>query len=77
MNTSDWDVQSLIGSRVWIKIAKVGEVQGIIEAIPTPFLSEDREQSITLSLFSVRPDDGKLVDVPGSAFSRIDPKTGI
>ncbi len=76
-NMETWDVSRLKGARVWIKIVGKGgsELQGTIEAALKPFVTEDREQVVTLTLFSVRLDSGELVEVSGSNVSRIDSKS--
>jgi hypothetical protein len=71
-----WDVSNLKDARVWIKIAgqPSREVQGTVTAITKPYVSQDQEDAVSLSLFSVQLDNGQAIEVSGSSFSRITSK---
>ncbi len=48
-----WDVSVLKGAEVWVKVSGAGEQHGTIEGVKSPFASDDKEQTVSLSVFEV------------------------
>ena len=68
----NWNVEALKGAEVWVKLAGVREQHGKIQGVKTPFVSEDKEQAVNLSVFEVHLDDGQKIETTGHTFSRIE-----
>jgi hypothetical protein len=65
-------VEELIGSKVWIRREQFRSVPGKIESMSNAVNLDDIKSSVTQSTFWIEMLSGDVIEIPGSAISKID-----